>query len=73
MSQDTMYASEQAQDYLYNGEDLSAHTGAPATGGGAWANMDPADKWAWFYVVGSIALLWGLGGIVFRGLKGVVS
>ena len=56
--------SEAYADELMDGVDLQGH----GEDGTAYARGTfSVNLWAWIYVVGSILLLWLLGGLVFKG------
>ena len=48
-----------------NGVDLEASAGV-SLGGNKWHTRMTVDLWSLIIIVGSLALLWVLGGVVFR-------
>lgn len=48
-----------------NGVDLEAEAGV-SLGGNAWHSRMTIELWSLILIVGSLALLWLLGGVVFR-------
>ncbi len=48
-----------------NGVDISAEAGV-AVGGNSWHSRMTIELWSLVVILGSLALLWVLGGVVFR-------
>jgi len=61
----TQEASESWAASPLNGVDLTA-AGGIELGGNKWHSRMTVDLWSLILIVGSLALLWVLGGIVFR-------